>query len=185
MTDSFLRALGDAKSEMFRLIAQRQEIDLKLAKLKQTVDALSSLCDRPVPEIELRPQSALTAAIGLTDAMRKVMSDAKLPMTVPQIRDALLDLGYDVNQYASGLTVIHNTINRLEKQGELTRVKTPAGAFVGWLYHADDAEKLKRFGLELIEPPAGLSGYRRRFRRRSLGQELRDRANGGDEKPKK
>jgi len=185
MTDSFLKALSDAKSEMVRLIAQRQGIDSKLSKLKQTIDALSALCERPVPEIELSPRSALTEEIGLTDAVRKVMSDAKLPMTVPQIRDALLNLGYDMNQYASGLTVIHNTINRLEKQAELTPVKTPAGAFVGWLYHANDAEKLKRFGLELIEPPAGLSGYRRRFRRRSLGQELRDRATDGDEKPKK
>jgi hypothetical protein len=133
--EHYLRALEEARSEMVRLIQQRSEIDAKLSKLKHTVDALSALCEQPVSE---PATPALTSAqiddLGITDAIRKVLTDSKLPLTAPQIRDALVNLGIDVSQYASILTVIHNTIKRMTKQGEIREVKTSAGLFVGWLY---------------------------------------------------
>ena len=134
MSDSFLKALNDANAEIQRLIKQRNEIDLKLSKLKQTVSALSALCERPLPELKVQPRATVDADLGISDAIRKVMFESKLPMTAPQIRDSLLNLGYDVDQYSSILTVIHNTIKRMEKQGEIAEVKTSGGVFVGWIY---------------------------------------------------
>lgn len=119
---------------MAKLIQERVLIDGKLAKLKNTVEALSALCDEQATAPEIIALTAADESLGITDAIRKVMSASKLPMTAPQIRNSLLNMGYDVDQYASVLTVIHNTVRRLEKQGEIAEVKTSTGIFIGWMY---------------------------------------------------
>ncbi len=40
--------------------------------------------------------------------------------------------GYDMSQYASELTVIHNTIKRMDGQGEINPRYNQFGGFDGW-----------------------------------------------------
>ena len=56
-----------------------------------------------------------------------MLTEAKLPLTAPEIRTGVVNLNVDLSQYVNASAVIHNTLTRLEKQGEVMRVVNPAG----------------------------------------------------------
>jgi len=58
----------------------------------------------------------------LTSAIRQLLAVSIAPMRPPDVRTALADQGFNLSQYANKLAVIHNTLGRLEKQGEALQV---------------------------------------------------------------
>ncbi|MGO9084065.1 MAG: hypothetical protein ACLQBK_02475 [Candidatus Sulfotelmatobacter sp.] len=132
MDESYRSAIEAAKAETQTLLQQRATIDARLAQLKKTIESLSCLLE-DTSEYELLWEAAgagMLGAIadsGITDAIRQLLSRFRGPLTPVQIRDRLAKEGFDINSYASGLTVIHNTLKRLERQGEITLVRSPDG----------------------------------------------------------
>lgn len=133
MTDSqYSEALQRAVSERDEWVAKRSECDQRIALLTRTIDALSALSGTTADSKGL-PQENLDD-VGITEAIRTILSQSVMPMTAPQIRDALIDRGYDTDRYASILTVIHNTVKRMYEQGEILIANTDSGRFLGWRY---------------------------------------------------
>ena len=58
----------------------------------------------------------------LTSAIRQILAESAVPMRPPDLRDGLINHGFNVAQYANKLAVIHNTLSRLERQGEVMQV---------------------------------------------------------------
>jgi hypothetical protein len=81
----------------------------------------------PLTEVDIRET-------GITDAIRQVIAESKIPLSPVEIKAALANRGVDLSGYANPGTVIHNTLNRLEKQGELIRVQNPAGVTVAYAW---------------------------------------------------
>lgn len=126
--ENYQRALQSAQSELVELLRDRADVDSRIARLKQTIDGLTALCDETNP-------SAGTSAIGmiapvppgLTSNIRRALAEATSPMTAPQIRNALTKMGLNLSAYANEMAVIHNTLNRLEKQREVIAVAALQG----------------------------------------------------------
>jgi len=109
--------------------------------LKATINALSTLLNvtpqptSPTESLRLAEQinpHIFYGAAGISDAIRQLLADSKVPMSAVEIKTALAEKGFDMDAYSSPLVVIHNTLNRLDKQGELVTVKNPAGQVVGY-----------------------------------------------------
>jgi hypothetical protein len=132
MDVSYKNAIEAAQAETQTLLQQRASIDARLAQLRRTIESLSSLVkDTPEydPTCEASPAGTRIAIAesGITDAIRQLLSRFRAPFTPVRLRDALAKEGFDISSYASVLTVIHNTLKRLEKQGEVTLVRSPDG----------------------------------------------------------
>ena len=109
-------ALDSACREYERLLAERADLDTRLAKLQDSIHALTRLCG-------YEP----TVPWGLTDAIRIILNRGGGPMTPLEIRDQLRIVGFDLTRYASELSVIHTTLKRLHKAGELHLVPQKDG----------------------------------------------------------
>jgi hypothetical protein len=117
--EMYQKALRVAKKELQALLKERADLDIRITQLKQTVTNLAVLTGETS---ELEDTSDPNE--GISNGIRRVLFTSSVPLTPPQIRDALVKAGFSMD-YSSVLTVIHNTLKRLEKQGEVTQ--TPSG----------------------------------------------------------
>lgn len=132
----FVKALQSAKREMTDLLEKRSNIDRRITQLKDTVDTLTALLLLKGPSLseaatEIHFEKGMAKG-GVTDAIRNVLATSGMPMTPPQVRNALFTNGVDLRGYANSLSVIHNTLKRLERQGELMAVRGPTGKRVAY-----------------------------------------------------
>jgi hypothetical protein len=120
----YLKALHSARAEFDKLVQERAELDSRIVRLKQTIAGLVGLCDGNGNGAHaLRPAMPLPPRfMRLTSAIRQVLAESTSPMRPPVLRDGLIHHGFNVAQYANKLAVIHNTLTRLEKQGEVVQV---------------------------------------------------------------
>lgn len=128
----FVPALEAATKELAQLQEERQQflqqIDKRIADLRRTVEGLTEVCKERGVEIPGHIAKAANvggdiAGLGLTKAIRKLLSNLTFPVTPIEIRDYLEDGGMDLEKYSSAMVAIHNTLKRLFDQGELARSK--------------------------------------------------------------
>ena len=125
----YRRALQSARAEFKKLLRERAQIDNRIIRLKQTITGLMGLCDANHNVLRsLNNNTPLPPRfMRLTSAIRQVLAESVLPMRPPGLRDALHNRGLNLAQYANKLAVIHNTLTRLGRQGEVTEMSG------GWL----------------------------------------------------
>jgi hypothetical protein len=138
-TADYSKTRDAAIAEIQEILLKRAALDERLNQLKKIVDALSALLD-DVPEVNPRMNdghAALSAALlgtgmGISNAIRQALASSNAPMSPIDIREILANSGFDFGKYASAMTVIHNTLKRLEAQGEFIGVRNKAGQVVAY-----------------------------------------------------
>lgn len=92
--------------------ARNKVIDLedRVKALQETVEAISRLCTT----------QTVDADPGLRDACLAEFESSLLPLSIPELRDALVKTGFKLN-YRNPLSVLHTTVKRLEKSELLTK----------------------------------------------------------------
>jgi hypothetical protein len=129
------RALEMAHLEIEGLLQRRMDIDRRLAELKGTADALSRLLGvetRPSVGRLVEAMNQVASDPGITNGVRRVLASSKTPMQPKEIRLGLESLGSDLSQYVNPGAVIHNTLTRLERQGEVARIENPVEQTVAY-----------------------------------------------------
>jgi hypothetical protein len=106
-TDDYKRALEAANREYEDLLEQRASLDVRIARLAQSIGSLTRLCGY-IPAVKW----------GLTEACRMVLQSAGYALTPVEIRAQLEAMGLDMSRYTNDLAVIHTTLKRLTKSGE-------------------------------------------------------------------
>jgi hypothetical protein len=133
---SYENALTAVSDEIQELLKKRSAIDFRLNQLKKIADAYASLMTPPPFDSDqfaaaaagmLGMSSEDISGAGITDAIRQVLRDSKVPLRPTDIKTALVARGFDISGYANPGTVIHNTLTRLEKQGEITAIQSSFG----------------------------------------------------------
>jgi len=132
--DPFETALKEARKALAEALEERSATERRIVSLKQTIEGLSALCEpEPIDDSVQVGKRLAGYCISLTDAIRKIFSESQeYLLTPPQVRDALLAMGVDLAKYKQPLVPIHNTLKRLESQGELVPFKDDNGDFRGY-----------------------------------------------------
>lgn len=125
MSDSLLETdlsdlLRKGYAELEKLLEEQSDMDIqqfllqsKIAKLSQKIIQLAIASDDQVLIDAVRET-------GLSDAVRSVLIAADVPMTAVELRKRLEAIGFDLSQYQNFLATLYLTLQRLEKQGEVT-----------------------------------------------------------------
>lgn len=125
--DNYVNALKGARSEIEDLLNQRMRIDNRLAQLKEIVDSLSAVVEE-APSDDGLANLRNIVELGITDSIRTILRETKDPaMSPPEIRNELERRGIRLSGYANKMAVIHNTLTRLEKQGEVVKLANREG----------------------------------------------------------
>lgn len=137
----YAQAVEAARDEMAKLLKKRATIDARLSKLRNSIGALSRLLEKtPGYDAGKQPSSGRPSAeYGITSAIRKLLLTYG-PLSTIELRARLNEEGFNINSYASGLTLIHNTLRRLEQQKEIRIERTPNGTMA----HPQPKEKATR-----------------------------------------
>jgi hypothetical protein len=129
--DAFHQALADLE-EMTRRCAQHDienaEFHSNKRRLSELVESLAEACNEPRPGL-----FSLRATTNLTNAIRDTLREQRKPLLAPEIRDLLLESGFDCKEDSHFLILIHNALKRLEKQQEVRRITGTGGQPVGWV----------------------------------------------------
>lgn len=128
MMDDYKRMLQKARKDLEAALRQKAELDARVVTLKQAVAALSALAGESSQDDSEIFDPTVAELQGITNGIRRVLSKSSVPMSAPEIRDALLErpeYGPIVMGYANPLSVLHNTLVRLIRQGEV--VQTSSG----------------------------------------------------------
>lgn len=108
------------KAEKERATARLREIGMRLRQIDRRLKAVSRLLDRNVLKIEPTLPAGLSAATGITIAMRQLLqANERLGPTA--IRELLQRSGFPPG--ANLLLTIHSTLKRLQRQGETKAVR--------------------------------------------------------------
>jgi hypothetical protein len=118
---------------------KRADIDAQILKWKRAIDVVMAIAESEQGDpsdvevsgfVEGKPGRQ---TIKFTDAVRLCLKQqgGKL-ISVPEVRDGLVNLGFDFGKYAQPLVPIHNCLKRLTEQGEAMTVKNEAGQVIGY-----------------------------------------------------
>jgi len=131
----YARTLKAVEQETAELLAERSRLDRRLGQLKSTADSLRALLGVAQP---IDPSIFITE-LGITDAIRRVLVESKIPLSAAQILHKVQDLTRAdlFSQYSNPRAVVFNTLSRLEKQKEVVRVQNPAGQTMGYAMTKD------------------------------------------------
>ena len=127
--DEYLKTLEAVEQETENLLKDRSRIDHRLLQLKTTAESLRALLGMEGLDVKI---DGIVSELGITDAIREVLASSKIPLSAPVIKSELANRGVALAGYANPAAVIHNTLTRLEKQGEVVRVQNPAGQTVAY-----------------------------------------------------
>jgi hypothetical protein len=98
------------------LLAEREDVEVKIARLKKKVAAFAELCDEgeavdPAIDLDLG---------GLTDVCKTAMrASRKEWMTIAEIQKTVEELGFPLEQYKAPAASITTTVNRLADSEEV------------------------------------------------------------------
>jgi len=130
-------ALEIAQSKVEKLMAERAELDKEIERWKGVVDSLSLVSggrkDELPADVNLGDHVGSALNLSFTDGVRTILQLMLPPMTAPQIRQRLEDLGFNFSKYKQRLVPLHNTLRRLVAQGEVEIVKEGRQTKYQWI----------------------------------------------------
>jgi hypothetical protein len=102
---------SNAWLELNRAKERVVELEDRVNALQEAKEAIGRLC----------VTQAADADPGLKDTCLGILRDAKRPLAVPELRDEMVAGGFRKN-YRNILAVLHTTLKRLEKTGDVIAV---------------------------------------------------------------
>lgn len=144
----YKEALSVAQSELIELNRQREELDQRIARLRETVFSLSQLVRETSDLEELSDEDSahITSDIGFTDSIREVLKAGGTWMTPIHVRDGLLRTGYPLDTYTNPLASIHTVLKRLVNRGEIEVFNADEATFYRWIVTAQERlDRLRKY----------------------------------------
>src|SRR6266705_3544776 len=100
----YKRALQAAQRELQQAVGQRDQLNLRIVQLHQTIRGLSVRC--AMEERNQAVHRAESCAPTVTEMIRAILRMNQRPMSTAEVRDALWASGFDLGQYSNPLGLI-------------------------------------------------------------------------------
>lgn len=105
--DTYKQALQEARKELNAFLEQRAELDIRIARLRQTIGGLSQLCEGDAS------MTFIIQDMGLTEACREVLRASREELTPAEVIKGLERIGFDISGYSNLLAAVHTTLKRM------------------------------------------------------------------------
>jgi hypothetical protein len=122
--------LGHLRSQRRRLQAQLQEVDRRIENVEKGMEGLARLADEEeLAGLPIGVVQPLVKYKSFTDAIAYTLKTSPLSRFAPtQVRDRLMELGYDLSKYKSDpVASIHTILKRLVKSGRVRTERNEIG----------------------------------------------------------
>jgi hypothetical protein len=152
-----LTELTNARADLDKeYTKKRADIDAHILKWKRAVDGVMAVTEtEQIDPADVEVSAFIDGKAGrqtikFTDGVRLCLRQrGDKPASAPDIRDGLINLGFNFGKYAQPLVPIHNCLKRLVEQKEAEAVKNDEGQIVGykWISPIEQAlaEEYPRF----------------------------------------
>jgi hypothetical protein len=111
--DSYRKTLADARRDLEDLYRQREEIERKIARLRQTIISLGALT-KETENLE-KAKRWFKENETLSEAVMNVIQASEVPVHPKDIQEALEDLGFDIGS-SNPLASVWSVVRRLEQK---------------------------------------------------------------------
>jgi|SRR5579864_2137621 len=145
VSDTYKTALQQAKVDLANAITQRDYWNTEIARLQQLVRSLAAASANPATIEAI--EKTLIGQISLADIVQSVVNRSVFPISATNVRDAVIEAGYDLSGYANALALIHQTLKRLSAKGSISDQGDGT-------YQSSMLEAIK--GLSAVRPPPGV-----------------------------
>jgi kynureninase len=162
MDNAYLKLLQEARERRADLLAERNQIEARLAAENAQIALLERLTGSPEGETvslaDVIQAVAKNGGIsgGLTDSCRRVLQAAERPLRAGQLVLVLEQSGFPTSRYVDPLSAVTTVLRRLTERGEARVAATEDG----WPLFARAEEKQKK-----IRTATSKSGAQERKRR--------------------
>jgi len=102
-------------ADLEKKICDRDTLNVQIMELEKNIHNLNVMLLRN----KLVTEGKRLTAVGLTEAVRTVLRRHARPITPADMKSALNILGFDLSRFKNPSAVIHNTLSRMAKAGEL------------------------------------------------------------------
>ena len=113
---SYMQTFDDAQAELESIFAEESRMEERREKLERRKDRLIQIA-KAISQFlgeDFKQQT------GITNVIREVLNDADEDgLTPADVRNRLHKTDFEINAYSNPLAVVHTTLKRLVKQGEL------------------------------------------------------------------
>ena len=150
MTTNYKEVVEQSRIELRQKVAERTEVDRRISELRAALRALIKF----FPEAEREQviaeiKNAKRPSGSLSDAILEILSqpENKRGMSSNQIRTALEESGFDLDDYSQPLAAVMTTLQRLAENDKVVRDLLPhkeAGKPGAVLYKITAAGRLKK-----------------------------------------
>ena len=121
---------GELTVERGALISERTDLENALVEVRSKLSHLEEILNR------LGPLANITGEIvglGITDAIRFIVQNATERLSAQDIRQQLVDQGYDLNPLTAPMASIYKVLSRLaDDSKEIEREKEGSKVFYKW-----------------------------------------------------
>ena len=110
-----LAEIGALGRERERLIGERDRLAVDILRIEEKIRAMNQMYFADA----LAEKGRELTAVGLTEAIRIILRKQSAAMTAATLKAALEVLGFDLKRFKNPSAVVHNTLIRMSKAGEL------------------------------------------------------------------
>jgi hypothetical protein len=126
-TQEYKQMLINMRKELETLLEQQEEIEQKIAILKQAIMSFAPLAKEPETSI----WSVFGETLGMTENIREILQAAYPKNLSPvEIKEQLKSRGQDLSQHKNVMASIHSTLKRMLENKEITT--SDEGLSYGW-----------------------------------------------------
>jgi hypothetical protein len=126
MNELFIQAIKQGISEYKRLLEERKALDIQMQKLLQLVAANVNMLPDAEQESYIAQLIEMTPPSGLSEAILRILKTDEWLSPI-EVRDALIEAGYDFAGQVNPLASIHTTLKRMVPKDAITNVPQPDG----------------------------------------------------------
>jgi len=109
----YRRVLTAARRDLDALYRDREELERKIARLRQTIISLGALT-KESPQLE-KKKKWFRENEPLTEAVMNVIMASEVPVSATEIKESLEELGYDIGS-TNPLASVWSVLRRLEQR---------------------------------------------------------------------
>lgn len=127
-TADYGKILRESQQELEELLIKQEEIERRIARLKQAILALTPLAEQDIEEGVLSLASGMGLAnevieewlgTGITGACREIFKAVDGPLSPVEIKERLIKSGINLSGQKNIMASIHSALKRLVKSGEI------------------------------------------------------------------